>query len=143
MKQIVLEYDTVLTASTLTYSITANALDVRCEVVPETVSEFTTTDHSNFQYTIGRYSVFVNLTTNNWANDEQVFVNVGKFINAPLRRMHIIPTSSITSINGYTEFNSTNTINFNVSDASVTWGGNKTYRNYSFTLVSEDKYSIT
>lgn len=142
MKQLVLKWDTALTASSLAYAITATCNSVVCEIENEKTSDFTTAEYTLYQTSVARYSVIVSVSQT-YVGDDANYVNVQKFLAAPVRRVQLITTSSVTGLNGYTAFNSDNAINFNVVDSQTQWQSNKRLRNVTFRLVSESKYNIS
>jgi hypothetical protein len=142
MKKIVLQYDTALTASPLGTSITCDSLAITCDVEHENVSEFISANDVKYVDTIGRYVIHFELSASNFEYDDAKYVAVKKFVSAPVRRIKIITSSSLTSLNGYTEFNTDNTINMIIESSDTIYNSNHRYRNVRIKLVSESTYII-
>lgn len=136
-------YDTVLTASTLAYSITCDALNIDCQLIDENISEFHTADDTIYMTNVSRYQVDVQLSSDNFKDNDAMLTGVMTFISAPVRRIKLETNASVTSINGWTAFNGGNTINVYVDDHSINYHTNRRYKTYFMTLVSESKYTIS
>jgi hypothetical protein len=138
MTTVILQYDTSLTG-TLTQSVTAQAVNIWCEMIPESVSEFTTVEHTNLQSVIGRYNVNIVFSLTNFENDNAMYIAVQRWIAAPVKSFH---TKGVTDINGYTSFSASNTYYWNIDSQSTNWMSNRKYRTLSVSIVSEKKYTF-
>lgn len=142
MKQIVLKYDTYSTG-TFTNSITADAVNLWCELKQEVKDTFEGAAGSIFHTPIARYKVDMLISLLNFESSNTNLLTVMKFISAPYKRIIYKPSSLYPDINGFTEFNALdNTINFNVTNYSINWFSNKTYKNVPITLESQIIYTL-
>lgn len=146
MRQLALLWDTSLTSASLSYSYTALANSITCQLRTERRSEFTTANDSVYHVSIGRFELTINLSTLNFNDSlsgDYYFKQTMKFIAAPVRRIVYIPNVVYPDINGYIDFNAGNTINLNVDDWNTTWRSNRSNRSIQLTLSSEDTYDLS